>query len=163
MTHPNADVIADFYRAFQQRDGAGMAARYHPDIHFSDPVFPDLRGPRAGAMWRMLCARAVDLRIEVGDIAADDRTGRAHWQAWYTFTGTGRKVHNVVDARFEFRDGLIVRHDDSFDFWRWSRQALGAIGWLLGGTQSLRNGVRGKASQGLDNYLRKEQAMGADR
>ena len=42
--------------------------------------------------------------------------GSAHWEADYTFSATKRKVHNVVDARFELRDGLIVKHTDVFDF-----------------------------------------------
>src|SRR5688572_17862405 len=129
--HPNEAVVHRLYSCFQRRDGSGMAACYHPDIHFSDEVFPDLRGARAGAMWMMLCERAKDLRVEVRDVAADDRIGSAHWEAWYTFTATGRLVHNVIDARFEFAEGLIVRHQDSFDFWRWATQALGPAGRFL--------------------------------
>jgi len=160
--HPNAELITRFYRAFRERDGAAMAACYHRDIHFSDAVFPGLHGPRAGAMWRMLCARAVDLKIEFRDVEADDRSGRAHWEAWYTFTVTGRAVHNVVDARFEFRNGLIARHEDVFAFWRWTRQALGPVGWLLGWSPLVRDGVRKKASTGLDDFMEKERRSGDD-
>ena len=39
-------------------------------------------------------------------------TGRAHWEADYTFSSTGRKVHNVIDATFEFEGGLIRAHRD---------------------------------------------------
>ena len=60
--HPNAQLIERFYSAFQKRDGDGMAACYTPDVTFTDPVFPGLKGPRAGGMWRMLCERAKDLR-----------------------------------------------------------------------------------------------------
>lgn len=86
-----------------------MAACYHPEVHFSDPVFADLRGEEAGDMWRMLCGRATDLRIEFDEVTVDEDRGSAHWEAWYTFS-TGRKVHNVIDASFEFSDGLILRH-----------------------------------------------------
>src|SRR5262245_55215628 len=115
--HPNAELIARFYRSFASRDGRGMAACYHPAVEFSDEVFPDLRGAQAGAMWQMLCDRAADLKIEARDIEADDAAGRAHWEAWYTFSATGRHVHNRIDARFEFRDGKIIRHRDTFAFW----------------------------------------------
>ncbi|HVH33578.1 MAG TPA: nuclear transport factor 2 family protein, partial [Tahibacter sp.] len=59
-----------FYRAFQRRDGATMAACYTPDATFRDPVFA-LQGERVGAMWRMLCERGKDLRVEFSDVRAD--------------------------------------------------------------------------------------------
>lgn len=153
--HANQALIDRFYRAFQVRDAATMAACYHPQIEFSDPVFTELRGPEAGAMWAMLCARATDLEITFGDVQADDARGRASWEARYTFTQTGRRVHNVIAAEFEFRDGLIVRHIDRFDFWRWSRQALGPTGLLLGWTPMVRNRVRTRARRGLEVHMRK--------
>lgn len=152
--HANEELIRRFYTAFQARDGAAMAACYHPQVQFSDPVFPDLRGAHAGGMWKMLCAKAADLKIEFRDIHANDNTGRAHWEAWYPFSATGRRVHNVIDASFEFRDGRIVRHVDRFDFHRWAGQALGPAGKLLGWTPLLRNKVRAMAAKNLDTYLR---------
>ena len=61
---------------------------------------------------------------------------------------------NRIDARFEFRDGLIVRHVDRFDFWRWARQALGAPGWALGWSGWLRAKVRRRAAAGLAAFAR---------
>lgn len=153
--HPNQALIDRFYRAFQVRDAAAMAACYHPQIVFSDPVFPDLRGPKAGAMWAMLCARATDLELEFRDVRADDARGSARWDARYTFAQTGRHVHNAIAAEFEFRDGLIVRHVDRFDFWRWARQALGPTGLFLGWTPMVRNRVRAMARRGLDAFISK--------
>ena len=75
-----------------------MAACYAPDVHFSDPVFPDLRGHEAGAMWRMLTERGTDLRVELLEHSADGDRGSAHWRAYYTFTQTGRSVVNDVRA-----------------------------------------------------------------
>ena len=103
----------------------------------------------------MLCERGKDLRIEFSDIEADDSTGRAHWEAWYTFSSTGRPVHNRIDARFEFRDGKIIRHRDSFSFWGWARQALGPMGWMLGWSGLVRNRVRSQAARNLAAFLRK--------
>lgn len=154
--HAHEQLIETFYKAFQQRDAEAMAACYHKDVVFSDPVFPDLHGARAGNMWRMLCARGKDLKIEFSGVSANDSTGKAHWEAWYTFSGTGRKVHNIIDAEFEFRDGKIVRHKDQFDFWRWSRQAIGPAGVLLGWTPILLNGVRKKADKGLVDFEAKK-------
>jgi ketosteroid isomerase-like protein len=151
--HANARLITDFYAAFVRRDGAAMAACYHRDVRFSDPVFPDLRGERAGAMWKMLCQRATDLVVEARDITADDTRGAAAWDARYTFGDTGRRVHNRIAATFEFADGLIVRHRDDFDLYRWARQALGPAGVLLGWTPMVRGAVRRKAAAALDRYL----------
>jgi ketosteroid isomerase-like protein len=153
--HANAEVIRRFYAAFARRDARGMAACYHPSVTFSDEVFTDLEGERATGMWRMLCERGKDLKIEFRDVHADDSVGTAHWDAWYTFSATGRPVHNSIDARFEFRDGKIIRHRDRFDFRRWAVQALGPTGSLLGWSGFLRNRVRRQAARSLDAFLSK--------
>jgi ketosteroid isomerase-like protein len=150
--HPNAQLIHSFYVAFQARDGAAMAACYAPDVRFSDPVFPALEGEAAGAMWTMLCLRGKDLVIEFRDIQADDREGSAHWEAHYSFGPSKRKVHNIIEARFEFRDGKIVRHTDSFDFHRWATQALGPLGWMFGWTGFLQGSVQKQGAAGLEKF-----------
>ena len=147
-------LIETFYTAFSKRDYAGMAACYHPDVEFKDEAF-DVTGNRAKAMWHMLCERGKDLVIEFDGVEADETSGKAHWEAKYSFSATGRKVHNIIDARFEFADGLIVKHIDRFNFWKWSSQALGISGTLLGWTPILRNAVRKKAAAGLDAFIRK--------
>ena len=80
----NQLVIESFYTSFQARDHAGMIACYHPDVHFSDPVFTDLQGNQAKAMWHMLCVRGRDLSIEFNGVQATDTTGRAHWEGFTT-------------------------------------------------------------------------------
>jgi limonene-1,2-epoxide hydrolase len=153
VENPNISLITRFYGAFAARDGDTMAASYTPDARFSDPVFTDLHGREVGAMWKMLCSRATDLRVEARDIEADDLEGKAHWEAWYTFTKTGRPVHNVIDATFEFRDGRIAVHRDVFDLWKWSGQALGTSGKLLGWSPIIQGAVRKQARASLDKYL----------
>ena len=150
--HPNAALIERFYRAFQQRDAATMASCYHPDVRFSDPVFPELQGAHAGNMWKMLCERGKDLKVEFSNVRADDSAGGAHWDAWYTFATTGRPVLNRIDAEFAFKDGKIVRHTDRFDFHKWAGRALGTPGKLLGWTPFLKNKVRGMAAKGLAEF-----------
>ena len=148
----NEETIRRFYTAFQKRDAAAMAACYAPDVRFSDPVFTDLRGAAAGTMWKMLCERGKDLKIEFRDVRADATSGSAHWEAWYTFSASGRKVHNIIDATFEFRDGMIVKHTDRFDLHRWAGLALGLPGKLLGWSPLLQNKIRAMAQKGLDDY-----------
>jgi uncharacterized protein len=127
----NAELIRSLYEAMNRHDGDAMARLYAPDGHFRDPAFGDLTGAEAGEMWRMLTARATDLKVELADHAAEGDSGTAHWIATYTFR-TGRHVVNDIHARFRFRDGMIVDHEDSFSFSRWARQALGPAGLVLG-------------------------------
>jgi ketosteroid isomerase-like protein len=158
--HPNARLINRFYSCFQERDAAGMAACYHPRVRFSDPVFGELDAAAVRAMWEMLCERATDLQVELGTVAANDRAGSAHWEAWYTFSATGRAVHNRIDARFAFADGTILEHRDRFDLWAWAAQALGSKGRLLGWTPLVQNAIRRQAAAGLASF-RAKRAAGA--
>ena len=150
----NTALIERFYAAFGQRDAPGMLACYHPAVTFSDPVFPALDAKGVAAMWTMLCQRGKDLEIFASDIAADATTGSAHWVANYTFSGTGRKVTNRIDAAFEFRDGLIVRHVDTFNLWRWSAMALGAKGVFLGWLPPVQSAIRAQAAKTLATYVK---------
>ncbi len=152
-TEAHTEVIERFYAAFARRDHRTMAGCYRPDAEFSDPVFPLLRGPEVTGMWRMLCERGTDLRLTYARLQADGATGSAHWEAWYTFSGTGRPVHNVIEARFEFADGLIRRHQDRFDLYRWARQALGLKGVLLGWAPPTHSAIRAQARQALTRFL----------
>jgi uncharacterized protein len=153
MSHPNDELIQRFYAAFAKHDGDAMAACYAPDAHFSDSVFPDLRGGEPGAMWRMLTGRAEDLEVKLLEHEADDERGSAHWLADYTFSTTGRKVHNDVRAEFRFSGGLITEHRDAFSFYAWSRQALGPAGLVLGWTPLIHGKVKRQARAGLDEFL----------
>ena len=148
----NRETIKRFYAAFDAGDGETMAACYAPDAHFSDPVFPDLSGDEAGDMWRMLTGRAEDLAVELASHDADETSGTANWIAAYTFR-TGRNVVNDIDATFEFDGtGLITDHHDSFDFWKWTRMALGPIGIALGWSPIVQGKVRSEAAEGLEQF-----------
>lgn len=151
--HPNEKLIHDFYEAFARLDADGMAKCYHPDAQFTDPAFPLLKGPEVMGMWRMLISRAKEFSLTHDGVSADDQGGRAHWEARYLFSKTGRSVHNRIDAMFAFKDGLIIRHIDRFSFWRWAAQALGPIGLLLGWFPPLKWMVRRQARTGLEQYM----------
>jgi len=60
-------------------------------------------------MWRMLTDRGGDLEVRLLEHEIQGDHGTAHWEADYTFTQTGRKVHNDVRGTFALRDGLISR------------------------------------------------------
>jgi ketosteroid isomerase-like protein len=149
MGHPNEELVTRFYTAFSQGDTDGMIACYHDNVVFEDPAFGRLDSQQARAMWQLLGERAKgNLTVTFRDVHADDKKGSAHWEAVYPFSRTGRRVHNKIDASFEFQDGKIIRHIDRFSFWRWSSMALGPIGTLLGFTPMLHNKVM-KQSRGL--------------
>jgi len=148
-------TIERFYAAFERLDADTMAACYAPDAAFDDEAF-SLRGrAQIGGMWAMLCDAVKAKGRDVWKLETRDITERsAHWEATYRFSATGRRVHNSIDAEFEFDGaGLITRHRDRFDFWRWARQALGAPGLLLGWTPFLRAKVRAQAAKNLDRFL----------
>jgi ketosteroid isomerase-like protein len=149
----NAALIDRFYEAFARRDAETMAACYAPDATFSDPVFRDLRGEEVTGMWRMLCERGEDLEVSHRVLETDERTGKAHWVADYTFATTGRKVHNEIDSTFVFADGLISEHLDSFNLYKWTRQALGPAGLFFGWSSRLQGKLRSSARERLDGYI----------
>ena len=153
MEHANVGRLREFYAAFNRRDAAAMAALYAPEATFSDPAFPGLRGREVPGMWAQLCGAASELKVELVSVGATDTEGVAHWEAWYPFGPGKRPVHNVIHARFRFENGRVVEHVDEFDFWRWSRQALGVVGLLLGWSAWLRAKVQGQARKGLDRFL----------
>lgn len=150
--HPHEELIRAFYAAFARRDAQAMARCYHPQVFFSDPVFPALRAEEAGDMWRMLLERAADLEVALEEARADGEGGFARWTARYTFSRTGRRVENRVRAMFAFRDGLIVRHYDHFPFWRWAGQALGPLGRAMGWFAPLKWKVRKDAATALEKF-----------
>lgn len=147
-------LVRTFYTALQQRDHETMIACYHPQVRFSDPVFTNLRGDEAKAMWHMLCERGQDLQVSFRNVETTQKSGRAHWEAKYTFS-TGRPVHNIIDAEFTFADGLIVTHTDTFDLYRWTRQALGPLGMVAGWTPMVQKRVRKTAVSSLNHFISK--------
>jgi ketosteroid isomerase-like protein len=151
--HANAQLLQDFYAAFERLDAAAMGAAYTPDVHFSDPVFPDLNGPEVSAMWAMLTGRSTGIRLDVSGVEADDHSGRANWVAHYKFGPQQRPVVNKVSSTFVFSEGRIQREQDSFDFHAWAAMALGAKGRLLGWTPLVRRAAQAQAAKGLAEFM----------
>ncbi len=147
-------VLDRFYSAFAKKDCAAMGDCYHPDAQFSDPVFPQLDAAQVKAMWKMLLNNDAPMSVTFRVAEEGARNGACDWEARYTFSTSERPVHNIIHSKFEFRDGLIFRQRDVFDFWRWSRQALGASGLLLGWTPIVRNKVRATAAARLAKSMR---------
>lgn len=154
----NQELIERFYTAFSNQDGQTMADCYHQQAQFNDPVFGILDRTSAVAMWTMLLERSKgNLKIEYFNPNATDDKGTVTWVATYNFSKTQRKVVNVIQASFEFKDGLIYRHIDTFNLWKWSKQAFGIKGLLLGWTSFMQDKIRKQAKTALTEYQSKKK------
>lgn len=149
-------VVETFYNAFKNLDAETMVSCCHESIVFEDPVFGVLKGDHAKNMWRMLCEfqKGKDFKITYSNIEANDLNGTAHWEAFYTFSKTGRKVHNEIQSRFEFKDGKIIKHTDTFDLYKWSKQAFGLKGFLLGKTTFFKKKLNTQTNSLLSKFER---------
>ncbi|MGL1888764.1 MAG: nuclear transport factor 2 family protein [Reichenbachiella sp.] len=142
-------LIEKFYSSFKSKDAEGMISCYHKELQFKDPVFGPLDYDKASAMWKMLLRSGKDLEIYFHDVQDDC----VKWEAQYSFSKTGRKVHNRISAQFEFKDSLIVSHVDSFDLYKWARMAFGPTGWLIGWTPFFVNKLRKTVQRQLAKEL----------
>jgi ketosteroid isomerase-like protein len=149
----NKQLIEKFYKAFKKKDAKTMLSCYHNDVVFSDPVFGTLNAERVSGMWQMLCKAGKDLTITFDGVQADKDNGKAHWEASYTFSQTGKNVHNVIDATFKFKDGLIIEHTDVFNLRKCAGQALGFKGMLLGGTSFFKKKLQNQTNKKLDKFI----------
>lgn len=130
-----------------------MASCYHDEIVFDDPAFGTLKGDDAKNMWRMLVERSKgQLHIEFSDVEANGNTGSANWRAEYPYGPKKRKVVNHITASFEFKEGMIVRHTDVFNLWKWTQQALGLSGYLLGWSPFMKNKIQASTNKLLKKY-----------
>ncbi len=155
----NEQLIQTFYKAFQEKDWKTMQSCYHEDIIFNDAVFKNLQGKNAGAMWHMLLSSGSDLQLIFDSIEADENTGKAHWVATYTFSKTGNKVINDIQANFTFKDGKIINHTDDFNFNKWAQQAFGLIGTLLGHFGFFHKSISDKAMKSLQIFILKNASL----
>ncbi len=148
------ELLEQFYGSFQRHDHEGMTSCYADDVVFSDPAFGRLEGERAKAMWQMLIERGGSgLQIQYEILTADSDGGQVRWVADYTYGPKKRPVQNHVTAHITCKDGKIIEHHDHFDLWRWSRQALGLPGLLLGWSPFIKNKIQSTTHATLNKYL----------
>lgn len=147
-------VIRQFYHSFDSLDPENMISYYHPDIVFRDPAFGELRGVEVGNMWRMLCQsqNKNTFSVKAFNVKSDGDIASADWEAKYIFSKTKRPVHNKVSASFEFNEGKIIRHVDTFDLYTWSKQALGVTGFFIGWTPFFKNSLQTKTRGLLEKF-----------
>jgi len=150
-------VVEKFYQAFEELDVESMIECYHTEIKFEDPAFGVLKGEKAKNMWRMLCnsQKGKEFKVIASKIECNNLKGTAHWEVYYIFRKTGRKVHNIVNAEFEFKDGKIINHIDLFNLHKWSIQAVGFKGLLLGWTGFFKNKLNTQTNKLLSEFEQK--------
>jgi ketosteroid isomerase-like protein len=150
----NADIISNFYSAFQKLDHEAMNSYYHDDIIFSDPAFGFLRGNEVKAMWEMLCKKAKDFSLVFSNIQLlDEEYATCDWTASYTFSQTGRKVVNKIKAHMRIKEGKIIEHSDAFKLSKWAAQALGWKGILFGWTGFMKRKIQQNARKNLLSFM----------
>ncbi|MFV5692120.1 nuclear transport factor 2 family protein [Flavobacterium sp. LT1R49] len=156
---PNEKTLIKFYTAFNNGDVSTMCECYHPKIKFRDPIFDLLKENDVCQMWKMLIEKGKgNTKIKFSDIKADQYIGSVRWIATYKFSKTNRTVVNEIQAQFQFKDGLIIKHTDDFDIWKWSKQAFGIKGYLFGWTGYFQNKIQQQALLSLKKYKKTKHA-----
>lgn len=150
----NTNLIEKFYTSFSNGNALEMTECYHKDIIFQDPAFGTLKGNRACNMWEMLLSRSAETtKISFDNIHTNQDNGAANWKAEYLYGDKKRKVINNVKSQFKFKEGKIIQHIDTFNLWKWSRQALGIPGYLLGWTPLMKNKIQKTTHKQLDKFI----------
>jgi ketosteroid isomerase-like protein len=157
--HSAVNLVKNFYDAFIVRDYRLMQNMYHKDAVFYDPVFRNLNVHQVGAMWEMFCVNSQDLNISYRILSGDRHNVHAEWVAVYRFGKKRHKVNNIIQAHLSFEDGKIIQHTDHFDLYRWTKQAFGLTGYLLGWSSWFQNKLRQKAMQTLSGYISKNASI----
>ena len=153
----NEELVNKFYKAFKSKDYVTMNSCYSDDIVFFDPAFGLLRGDEVRAMWQMLCKNAKDFSLSYSNIInLDEEYSTCDWVAEYTFSKTGRRVINKIRANMKFEGGKIIEHSDAFSLHKWSAQALGFSGWLLGWNKFFQNKIKNTAKKNLLKFMQQE-------
>ena len=152
----NEKTIVKFYTALSNANPSKMCECYHANVQFIDPVFGLIKGKDVCQMWKMLFERSKgNLKIEFSDVKADDHLGTARRIATYHYGKTKKKVVNNIHAKFHFKDGLIIKHTDDFDIWKWAKQAMGLKGFLFGWTGFMQKKIQEHARLFLKKYIEK--------
>ena len=157
MSKEEARIANNFYTAFQQKDAGGMAACYHTELEFEDPAFGKLSYDQASGMWAMLCESAKDLTVEFSILKVEENYVETKWLAEYSFSKTGRFVHNEIIAQMTLKDGKIIKHIDTFDLYKWARQAMGLQGWLIGAKPFFKKKLQQQTEYQLAKYMQKNK------
>lgn len=152
--------LEDFFAAFKRLDSLEMSKLYAANATFSDEVFKLQGRDEISRMWTMLVSNILRKGRETWNLSyVVESDTSVSWEATYLFGATGRVVINRVRSQFVFdADGNVCQQVDTFNFWRWSRQALGLVGVFLGWSPLLKKSVRSKALENLVHFSKKKDS-----
>lgn len=145
----NRKLVTSFYDAMGRRDFETMNAVYSNNATFSDPVFMGLNNGKVRSMWKMLMTNAQNWSHEYEVLEVTATSASVKWIGRYDFSKTGRPVENHVMSYMVFENDKVVAHVDSFDFWDWTKMALGTSGYMLGWSSFMQNKVMEQAISNL--------------
>jgi hypothetical protein len=148
----NEKIITKFYDALAAGN-TSKCLNATTTVKFRDPIFGSLNANEVSKMWEMLIIRSSgNLKNKAFRCKINEYNGTALWIASYNFSKNKKPVVNRISAQFYFQDGLIIRHTDDFDIWKWSKQALGLTGYLFGWTGFMQNKIHTNAILSLRKY-----------
>jgi ketosteroid isomerase-like protein len=154
----NAELIQHFYQSFANGAIEDMVNCYEDTATFEDPAFGQLKGEDVRNMCRMLHESSKgQLKVTFHSIQENKDSVSAKWIAEYVFSQTGRKVVNEIEAHFVVKNGKIVQHIDTFNLWKWSRQALGSTGFMIGYTSVFKKALQKKTHHLLRKFVQKRE------
>jgi uncharacterized protein len=148
--HPHEALVRRFFDRLAAGDAEGAAACYHPEVFYSDPLFPRLRGSLAADLWRMRLRDLPAAAIRLEEASGGAQGVLARWTLEYT--ARGRRVAVPVRSMFALREGRISRHYDHFSLWRWAAGAEGTRGAVLGWFGPWRWAVRQRFARALERF-----------
>ncbi|MFK7950487.1 MAG: nuclear transport factor 2 family protein [Saprospiraceae bacterium] len=155
LAEKNQQLIQVFFTAFANKDLDTMLDCYHKNVIYDDVGFGKQEGEKAKKVWRFLIQN-VDKNaiITFSNIQISASTGQANWTTKYTFGK--RKITNQITATFRFQDGKIIYHKDDYSLWKWSQQAFGLIGFLIGWLPLFRWLIRWQMQRNLQRFVKNE-------
>ncbi|WP_342269364.1 nuclear transport factor 2 family protein [Spiroplasma endosymbiont of Aspidapion aeneum] len=148
-------IINEFYSAFKKGDYQKMNSLYGEDIIFNDSIFKDLDYLQVTSMWEMLLSKKEESKFSIEYEVLLDHNDEYYvmWSAHYLFGPKRRKVSNIVKSEMVIKDKKIALHTDVFDFYKWSKQAIGIASILFGKRKFFHNKICSVANKNLMNYI----------
>lgn len=142
-------TLEKFYASFSKGNAEAMNSCYHENATFEDPAFGKLNSNQVKAMWQMLLSKKEESQFKIKYQVLSENS--ATWEASYLYGK--RKVVNNVSSTFIFKEDKIIRHIDDFNLWKWTQQALGLSGYLLGWSSFMRNKIQKTTNQKLKKFM----------
>ena len=117
-------------------------------------MFGELNGDSVKKMWEMLLSnKDAQFKLTFSDIHEKNNFVYAKWQASYYYGPHKRFVVNSVNAKFKFSENKIILHEDQFNLWKWSKQAIGLPGVILGWSNFFKSKLQTEANKKLNKFI----------